>query len=474
MDERDQIIAELRAENAQLKARVAELEEKLRQQSALIEDLYQKLGLNSQNSSLPPSADRPAAAPKKEPKTKSGRKQGAQPGHVGKNRPLQPPEKVTRFEDHKPTECHDCGESLEGSDPSPYRHQVTEVPKVEPTLVEHRLHCLQCKACGARTRAALPPGVPNRAFGPRLAAFIGVLSGGYRMSKRQIGELLYDFFGVDICLGSIKALETDISKALAPSVEQAKAYVKAQEVSNLDETGWRHEKKRAWLWVALAGLVSVFVIRASRASKVAKELLGESYKGTVGSDRWSAYTWLEALQRQICWSHLKRDFAKMAERLSEDARIGEDLEKQREALFKLWYRVRDGTLARSSFRTLVSPIRQEIRGLLVEGSKSSDRKIASLSRGILKDEPSLWTFVRVEGVEPTNNGAERAIRFSVIWRKTSFGTESDDGRLFVERMLTVGGSLRLQGRNVLDFVTEAFQSALIGKPSPSLLPTIAN
>jgi hypothetical protein len=230
------------------------------------------------------------------------------------------------------------------------------------------------------------------------------------------------------------------------------------------------KKARAWLWAVAVPLAALFLIRRSRGAASAKELIGEHYAGIVITDRWSAYSWLPIRQRQLCWAHLKRDFKKIAERCGEAKRIGEALGACERELFELWYRVRDGTLRRSSFRTYVSPIRARVRDLLQQGAALSDSKVAGMCSKILKLEPALWTFVRVPGVEPTNNRAERVIRPAVIWRKTSFGTQSDAGSTFVERMLTAVTTLRLQGRNVLEYMTEACRAGLEGRPAPSLLP----
>jgi transposase len=296
------------------------------------------------------------------------------------------------------------------------------------------------------------------------------LSGTYRISKRNVQDLLSDCFGVDLALGSICPLEQATSQAIASPVEEAKDYVQQQPASNVDETGWREENHRAWLWTAVTTWVSVFLIRASRGSKVVRELLGETFNGVVGSDRWSAYSFLPLPFRQICWGHLKREFQAFVDRGDPSAPIGEALLAQVDQIFEWWYRVRDGTLARSTFRTYISKVRGQVKTLLRQGQTCAHPKTAATCREILKVEPALWTFVRKEGVEPTNNAAERALRHGVLWRKTSFGTQSEAGSRFVERMMTVVATLRQQNRNVLDYLTTACQAALCGEAPPSLLP----
>ena len=494
--DRGREIERLRAVNAKLQAQVTML-------LARVAELEEKLRADSSNSSKPPSSDPPGAPrpPKKEP---SGRRPGGQPGHKGTTRPLVPPEQVDHFNDYLPSHCGSCGMELTGCDPDPVRQQYVDIPLVKPTVTESRLHALGCP-CGVTTRAQLPSNVPQGAFGLRVQALAGVLSGCYRLSRRNVEQIMSDVFFVDISLGSIKAREDATSDALLPQFEEAKAYVHAQPCLHADETGWRQKpdepakaglktaeadpkkpdesaidqakqraedqkRARAWLWTAVTPLMALFLIRRSRGSQSAKELIGAGYKGIVNSDRWCGYNWILLYLRQICWAHLKRDFKNIAERGGDAKVIGDGLLACAKELFRLWHRVRDGTLKRSSFQTYVSPIRSRVHDLLSQGATSADSKVAGMCKKILEVEPALWTFVRVPGVEPTNNAAERAIRPAVIWRRTSFGTQSENGSTFVERMLTVVTSLRLQKRNVLEFVTAACAAALEDRPPPSLLP----
>jgi transposase len=295
-----------------------------------------------------------------------------------------------------------------------------------------------------------------------------MFTGTYRLSKRSTTQVLHDLFGVKVALGSIVNLERRTSEALADPVAELREHVKEAEIVHADETGWRQRRKKAWLWVAVTAFSAVFLIRRSRGRKVAKELLGEE-PGIVVSDRYSAYGWLPVLDRQACWSHLKRDFQKIADAGGDAAPVGEALLACERKLFSWWHRVREGTLKRASFRTYVSRLRVTIRKLLIEGTVLSDEKSAGMCEQILKVESALYTFARVEGVEPTNNRAETSLRHSVIWRKTSFGTHSRAGSDFVERILTVVGTLRIQGRNVLEYLTEACRAALNGDSAPSLV-----
>lgn len=435
-----------------------------------ISALRERVNRSSRNSSKPPSSDGPDAPPKPRKRSKSERKRGGQPGHKGTTRKLAPIEQVKDSYDLKPETCRQCGQVLEGQEPEPYRHQVTEIPPVVAEVVEYRLHRLSCPECGTQTCAELPAGVPRGAFGPRLQAMVSLLTGRYRLSKRDAAEVMDDFFQADIGIGSMCALEQRSSEAISEPVEAAREFVKEQSVVHMDETGWREANQKAWLWVAATSLVTVFLIRCSRGGQVTREMLGESFGGILNSDRWSAYNWLPVFLRQLCWSHLLRDFQAFVERGGESQRIGEAILTQSGLMFKWWYRLRDGTMTRATFQAKMEPVQQEIGELLRQGTACAHTKTAGTCRDILKREQALWTFVHVEGVEPTNNLGERQVRHAVLWRKMCFGTQSEAGSRFAERIMTVVATLKQQQRNVLDYLTEACDAANWGQPAPSLLP----
>jgi transposase len=259
-----------------------------------------------------------------------------------------------------------------------------------------------------------------------------------------------------------------VSAALAEPVAQA--HVQQQQQVNVDETSWAKHNKKQWLWTATTPLVTVFLIMASRSAAAAKQLLGQQIAAIIGSDRFSAYNWLDSSRRQLCWAHLLRDFQAFAERKGESAMIGQALLQQVSQMFAFWYRVRDGTLAHADFQVVMRPIRQEIDTWLQIGTYSDHAKTASTCHNILKFAPALWTFVNTPDVEPTNNAAERALRRGVIWRKRSFGSQSERGLRFTERILSVVTTLRQQNRNVLTYLTAACEAQHLGLPAPSLLP----
>lgn len=432
--------------------------------------LREQLNRNSGNSSQPPSSDGPKQVSKAVRRAKSERQRGGQPGHTGTTRKLVPLEQVKARYELKPSVCRECGEPLSGEDSTPYRHQVSDIPPVVVEVTEYRLHTLACERCGLETSAELPAGVPTRAFGPRLQAMISLLSGRYHLSKRDAAEVMSDFFGAEVSLGSVPTLEQRTSAALKAPVDEARAYVKSQPVVHLDETGWREANQRAWLWLVATRLVTVFFIRSSRGGAVAREILDPAFTGIVVSDRWSAYNWLLTLLRQLCWAHLLRDFQAFVERDGPSQTLGEDLLAQARLIFDWWPKVRDGTLSHSAFQEKMQPVQTKVGELLRQGTHCTHPKTAATCRDILKREAALWTFVRVPGVEPTNNLAERLIRPGVLWRKRSFGTQSQAGSRFTERIMTVVTTLKQQRRHVLDYLVDACEAANGGKPAPSLLP----
>ena len=441
----------------QLTHRVAELEERQRK--------------TSHNSSKPPSSD-PPSAPTRPQRPSSGRTRGGQKGHKGNGRRLKPREDVTRIVDVKPLCCQECGTLLLGEDAQPARHQVIELPRIEPEVVEYRRHTMPCLVCGAQTTPDWPVEMPLGSFGPRVQATVGYFTGRMGVSQRDVEEAMEALFHTDLALGSVSALEHNVSAALAQPVEEVQTYVQEQAVVNVDETSWRESNQRRWLWIGTTPLVTVFLVLATRGAVGAQQLLGLAFEGIVGSDRWSGYNWLSAWQRQLCWAHLKRDFQAFADRGGESAHLGEALLKQVRTMFELWHKLREETLSRTEFQEHMDPICAKVGALLREGTVLSHDKTRRTCQNILKWESALWTFVFVDGVEPTNNSAERPLRRAVLWRRRSFGTQSEAGSLFVERVLTTVTTLRQQKRDVLDYLTEACAAAIRGDAPPSLLPSL--
>jgi transposase len=328
---------------------------------------------------------------------------------------------------------------------------------------------LRCPACGKRTRAALPSGVPQRPFGLRLTAVIALLSGRYRLSRREVQQLVQDVWQVRVSLGAVVRQEQAQSASLAPIVEEARSVVQQAAVVNVDETGWRQEQARAWLWTVVTATITVFRIDRRRSGAAIEALLGADFAGVIGSDRWSAYNRFPAERRALCWAHLKRAFHGLVDRGGEAEPIGRWGLAEIERVFALWHRFRAGGFDRKALQRRLIPLQARMGRLLRRGQTSPDPKAAGLCRELRKWSLGLWTFARVEGVEPTNNGAERALRPAVLWRKGSFGSNSAGSR-FAERLLTVVTSCRQQGRPLLAFLVAAVEAALRRSSPPSLLP----
>ena len=261
-----------------------------------------------------------------------------------------------------------------------------------------------------------------------------------------------------------------VSAALAPAVAEAMDYAQSHGRPHADETGWPLDKKKGWLWVAVCGLVTVFIIRASRGADDAEQLLGQCVNRLLVTDRWGAYSWVSSKRRQLCWSHLKRDFKSFLDYGDAARRLGEQLLCQVRRMFRGWHKVRDGTWSRARFQSEMKPVRRQILALLQEGRAMPCRKVRGMCKHMLGLQDALFPFVDNEGVEPTNNAAERALRFAVLWRKGSFGSDSVGGSHFVERILTVRATLRSQKRDLYAYLKDACTAALHGVSPPSILP----
>jgi transposase len=459
LDAQAEEIARLRAEVDTLRAQVQLL-------TAQVQTLTERLGRHAGNSHRPPSSD-PPSRPPRSPPPRSGRAPGGQPGHVGHGRAFRPPDQVVVS---RPVACAQCGALLLGADPHPARHQVIELPVVRPVVIEYQRHTLPCLNCGAQTSAAWPGDMPAGAFGPRVQATVGYLTGRLGISQRDTEEALDALFHTEVSLGSIPALQQAVSTALAAPVAAAQAHVQAQPTQNVDETSWREGTTACWLWLSATALVTVFLVLAKRGTAEAKQLIGETYAGIVGSDRWSASTWLDPLRRQLCWAHLKRDFQAFVDRGGKSAQLGRLLLAQVAVLFDLWHRHQAGELDRPQFQAAMRPVERRVGRLLRVGQHLAHAQTRGTCRSLLALEVALWTFVRIEGVEPTNNAAERPLRRAVLWRRRSFGTQSAAGSRFVARVLTAVTTLRQQQCDVLDYLTAACTAATQGEPAPSLLP----
>jgi transposase len=473
-----QEIQALRQENDELRGQLTALATELA-------SLRERIGRSSRNSSKPPSSDGPGFKPPARRKG-SGRKRGGQPGHPGTGPELLPIERVDEVIDHHPDACRRCGTLLEGEDPDPLRHQVIEIPPITPVVIEHRLHRLVCPCCSTSTCATLPADVEASPYGPRLSSLVGLLGSVFPLSFSKTQALLDQLLAVEISRGAIAKVRQRLSAALAQPMQEALAFARQQPVAYVDETGAptgnadgnNPTGKRGWQWVMVTAAVTVFIQGLSRSTAAAIELLGSSFGGIVVSDRFSAYNHLPTQQRQLCWAHLIRDLTAIAERPGASAEFGAQLLGLQQQLFDHWHRYKDDTIDWPALQQSCRPIRQAFEATLQQvvelGAQRRERtpwaSTVRTCRKLLKVTGALWTFLEIEGIEPTNNAAERALRQSVIQRKISHGVQSTKGAICRSRLLTVTTSLRQQGRDVWQFLEQAWIAHHRGGVMLSLLP----
>ena len=465
-------------ENAELRSQLIALASELAQ-------LRERIGRSSRNSSKPPSSDGPGFEPPERRKG-SGRKRGGQQGHPGSGPELLPIERVDQVVDHHPDACRHCGALLEGEDSDPLRHQVIEIPPITPVVIEHRLHRLVCPCCSTSTCAPLPVDVDVSRYGPRLSSLIALLSAAFPLSISKSQALLQQVLGVELSRASIVRSLQRMSAALEQPTTAAHRALQQQPVVYVDETGAptgnadgrNPTGKRGWLWVAMSPVVTVFLQGLSRSAAAATELLGHGFGGIVVSDRFSAYNHLPTQQRQLCWAHLIRDLTAISERSGANAVFGAQLLGLQRKLFEQWHLYKGGTIDWLALRQECRPIRLAFEATLqrvVElgiqrGERTPWASTVRTCQKLLKVVDALWTFLETQGIEPTNNAAERALRPAVIQRKVSHGVQSAGGAICRARLLTVTTTLRQQRRDVWQFLEQAWIAHHHGGVMPSLLP----
>src|SRR5476649_2130885 len=418
-----------------------------------VAELEAKLNKSPANSSKPPSSTHPHDKPLPA-KPKSKRKRGGQPGHAKHERALIPAEDCNAVVPIVPTECRRCGRGLVGVDLQPLRHQVWELPEIKPIVTEYQQHRLVC-SCGTSTCGQLPHGVPTGQAGPQLIAFAALLMACFRQSKRRAAMFLKIILNQPASAGWMVLLQNRAAEAIKPAYDELAKQLATQAAMNIDESPTKEGQAKAWVWTFVAATFTFFACRTSRSAEVLKKLLGTTFSGVIHCDRARMYWCFGRLQ--WCWAHLKRDFqALIDDPCATKKRLGHDLMKPTKELFALWKKVRDGTISRRTFRRKMQPIRQRVDALLLRGYFNA--LTHNFCKELVEHGAHLWTFIDVEGVEPTNNAAEQALRHAVIWRKLSFGTQSRSGSQFVERMLTVIETCRRQKRNVYSWLAEAVQA----------------
>lgn len=446
-----------------LTARVAAQDER-------IASLERQLGRSSRNSSQPPSADRPSAPPRRG-KDRSGRKQGAQPGHEGKGRPLLPAWAVDEVVEYWPVDCG-CGHVFCAAelvaDGEPARRQVEELPVMAVRVTEHQCHRVRCPGCGARRSGLLPADAAASAFGPRLQAAVVTLSVRNRISRRDVVELSEQLFSSRISTGTVDAILARTADALALPCEDLLERVRSAGAVNMDETGWRLRGGQRAIWGMFTERHAILQITASRHDDHAQHLLGAS-SAIVTSDRWWAYNHLPIRRRQLCWSHLQRDFEFQAEGRGSDKELGEAGMEVCQELFWTW-EIFQHTADRSELKRRVRLLQRELKAVLHEHAAKHARYRQSrrFARALLKIWPALWTFAKHRGVQPTNNHAERCLRGAVIYRKLSLGSQSEHGEQRIARLLSAHTTCRLQHRSLHAYLIDVLTANAAGQPAPLL------
>ena len=453
-----------------LEKRANEVEALLAAAMGRIAELEEQLKRNSGNSSQPPSSD--MGRKRKPPVDPSGRKRGGQPGHEGKTRDVVPPEDVDEVVDQDPGQCERCAEPL-GEQPrlDACIRQVCETPEFKAFVRQFNLWVKQCPKCGHINRGKMPEGSPTGAFGPRLQAKIGLLSGRYRMTRREVVSMSKALFGVRISLGSIQACCKAVSEAAAETAQAIHTEVKQAAVVHADETGFgKCGEDRMWLWVAATKDAEAFRLLPGRGHEQAKDLLGEDFSGIIHRDRWKPYEKLSKAIHQLCHSHIRRDFQSMLESTGETGAEGCMLKLASDRAFHLWHQFERGEINRKELIQRMKPIEAEMRQRLesLRDGPETTKKARGTAKDLLRQWESLWTYVHTDGAVPSNNEAERSIRKAVLWRKVSLGVDSEEGARFVERMLTLAGTTGRRGINLLDWLTRALQAKLDGRRAPAL------
>jgi transposase len=422
-----------------------------------IAELEERLNKNSKNSSKPPSSDRKS--------NHNDQKNKGRRFRNGVNRAPIPPEKVDQFTDCIMTNCPDCGSDQLSKDGSECLQQI-ELPEVKAIVTQFNRLRYTCGCCGNRSKSSLPSGIPNSAFGPRLMALIATLTGAFHLSKRDAISLLSDLYEIDICEGSIINVEERVANAIAEVYHRIHHIVtKGVLCKHFDETSWRNKGKNGYVWVASTSKAVCFKIDAHRSKEAFLKFVGKLSPSPVVTDRYAVYN-DASKDHQYCLAHLIRDFRKYGERKGIDGEIGRDLEKELRGACKAHRNYREGVISLKSRDHRLRHSRKRLENHLIDGLASGSDDLGSFCENILDRFEKLWTFSKFSDVEPTNNLAERDLRKVVLWRKKSYGTRSDRGQRFVERISTVCGTLKRTSQNIFEFLKKAVSDFYEGGKAP--------
>jgi transposase len=476
-------------DNERLRQELSEKERRLTEAERQIADLERKLALRQQNSttsSRPPSSDGLVGKQRERgsKREKSRRKPGGQPGHCGRWRGLASSSRVNSVVDVFPARCRHCDSRLAenlrnvAAKGEPRRHQVTELPRIEAHITEYRCQRVVCNECGKTTQAELPAEARGH-FGPDLTALIAYLTVVCRMPRRMVVELIEQVLGIPLSLGSVQNSWEEASEAVAEPCAELQGRLPHEPVLNSDETGYRTSGEKRWLWALVAPTFVFYKIALSRGAEVLVQLLGAVFAGVLCSDRCPTYLKYHPGEGQFCWAHFKRNVLGVLEiaKTTEAERFCRDLLALHARLFRLWHRfrarpgIRYGPITREQLIEKSVPLEKKFFALAFGRLASRDKDVRNLATALCVHFQRFFTFLEKDGVEPTNNAAERALRRAVQWRKISFGSRSPRGEIAVARLLTVVGTCRIQNRSSLNYLGSAIRAHRKAEKRPSLLKT---
>lgn len=463
----EQLKAELaltRSELDQMRSKFEETQALLKRALDRIALLDERLNKNSKNSSKPPSSDQKPNC--------SGGGSGRRTRKEGINRPPFSPEQVDRFMTTTLECCPCCGSDDLHDLNAPLVQQQVEIPEAKATITEFSRTKYRCASCGRGSFAHLPNGIPNSAFGPRLMALTAMLTGGLHLSKREAMSLVGDLYGVDISEGSIINIEERVSNALDEPHERIHSHVmKSLFPKHFDETSWRDQGKSHYVWVGSTSEASCFYIDQSRSRKAFETFMKTLSGAPVVTDRYPVYNHLK-MPHQYCLAHLIRDFRKYFERDGPDGEIGNKIEKELRQVCRTHRHFRSGEVSKRSRNTRFRHQKRRLQDYLLDGFVEGSDELSGLCDRLLDCFSRLWVFSEFTNVDPTNNLAERDLRRLVLWRKKSYGTRSERGKRYVERIGSVAQTVRKAQQNLFRYLHASIDAHYRGCPAPLISPAL--
>lgn len=427
-----------------------------------ISKLQERIGRNSKNSSKSPSTDQKSNTPQDQNSRKKRK------GRKGKARAPFPKERVDRHVTCTQENCPHCGsKAIQLNGASPEIWQQAELPEVKAIITEYQLQRYSCDSCGKNSTANLPAGVPHSAFGPKLMGLLAVLTGVFHLAKREATQLIKDLYDVDVGLGSVPNIEERVTSALEPVYNRIHHFViEGKLCKHFDETGWRDSGKRHYVWLGCCEHAAVYMIDRNRSSEAFQRLVRKDLKDTpVVTDRYAVYKKLGKVH-QYCLAHLIREFQHYAERDGPDKELGKALKEGLSTACHIHGKYRKGEITMTQRNQRLGHLKRKVEVSLEDGMANGSEELYKLCESLLDDYDKLWTFTKVSGMEPTNNLAERDLRKLVIWRRKSYGTRSNRGKRFVERITTVAQTLKRGGHNVLRFIQQTIERAYRNMSAP--------